>query len=362
MEKNIKRQKIVERDNFTYDERSDICKKSDNKCCHCGKTVFLGYGATIDHYIPLSRGGINSYINLVMLCKDCNIKKANKIIDPEEYLPYLKKEHLDKLIGYYQSYIKSFEYIDRTNLLCCDEYNINFDFKFYPNKHNNKVFMLKSIDYTIEKVDEDNIYEAVGFFIKSIKKLNKLNTEENAFNNILFWYNFGCLYMVKYKGDIKCLYTVVLQQQDAINVIKYGLNYAFIIRAFTYYNNDLCDTIAYHSLKTIIDLIMDEQNIDQIPVNIKFLYKDRTALYVMNAFDMEIYKNVNISEAYTIINKYDGLGEINDNENVQKLFSKFKDLTIRELEDWIYYVTDEFDTLNWMIQDIIYSYDIKKGK
>jgi hypothetical protein len=195
--------------------------------------------------------------------------------------------------------------------------------------------MYKSIDYVIEKVNEDNLDEAVDFFIKSIRKLNKLNSEKNAFNNILFWYNFGCIYLVKYKGDIKCLYTVVLQRQNPINSIEDGIDYSFVIRAFTYYNNDLADTITYNSLKRIIDLIMEEQNIDQIPVNIKFLNKDNTAMYVMNAFNMNVYKTSNISESYTVISKYDGLGNINDNVNVQKLFSKFKDLTAKELEDWI---------------------------
>jgi hypothetical protein len=31
---NIRRQKIVERDDFTYDEKLSIAIKSDERCCH----------------------------------------------------------------------------------------------------------------------------------------------------------------------------------------------------------------------------------------------------------------------------------------------------------------------------------------
>jgi 5-methylcytosine-specific restriction endonuclease McrA len=58
--------------------RKRIYKRDNNQCVYCGVEKNL----TIDHIIPRSRGGKNSWINLVTCCSHCNLKKANKT--PEE--------------------------------------------------------------------------------------------------------------------------------------------------------------------------------------------------------------------------------------------------------------------------------------
>ena len=58
--------------------RKRIYKRDNNQCVYCGSEKNL----TIDHIIPRSRDGKNSWINLVTCCSHCNLKKANKT--PEE--------------------------------------------------------------------------------------------------------------------------------------------------------------------------------------------------------------------------------------------------------------------------------------
>ena len=41
----------------------------DKNCAYCGA---LDYNLTMDHVIPLSKGGINSVSNIVMACGSCN--------------------------------------------------------------------------------------------------------------------------------------------------------------------------------------------------------------------------------------------------------------------------------------------------
>lgn len=55
-------------------------------CQYCGKLKEL----TIDHVIPVSRGGKSTFENCVTACKDCNNKKSNKL--PSETFMYLKKQ------------------------------------------------------------------------------------------------------------------------------------------------------------------------------------------------------------------------------------------------------------------------------
>ena len=58
--------------------RKRIYKRDNNECVYCGSQRNL----TIDHVIPRSRGGKNSWTNLVTCCRSCNLKKADKT--PEE--------------------------------------------------------------------------------------------------------------------------------------------------------------------------------------------------------------------------------------------------------------------------------------
>lgn len=53
----------------------------EERCYYC-----RGYGLklTIDHFMPISRGGLHSIENLVMACRSCNSHKKDK--DPHEFM------------------------------------------------------------------------------------------------------------------------------------------------------------------------------------------------------------------------------------------------------------------------------------
>ena len=46
-------------------------------CVYCKVPIPFGEDS-VDHRIPLSRGGLNVYSNLVVACKSCNSKKCDK--------------------------------------------------------------------------------------------------------------------------------------------------------------------------------------------------------------------------------------------------------------------------------------------
>ena len=58
--------------------RNNIFKRDGNQCNYCGDRKTL----TIDHILPKSRGGKDSWKNLTAACHECNTKKGNKT--PEE--------------------------------------------------------------------------------------------------------------------------------------------------------------------------------------------------------------------------------------------------------------------------------------
>ena len=57
--------------------RDMIYKRDKHKCQYCGATKRL----TIDHVIPKSKGGDDSWENLVVACSSCNTKKSNKLLE-----------------------------------------------------------------------------------------------------------------------------------------------------------------------------------------------------------------------------------------------------------------------------------------
>ena len=60
-------------------------------CYYCGG-LFKPKDLTMDHIVPLARGGRSTKENLVACCKDCNNKKKTLLpIEWEEYMESLNK-------------------------------------------------------------------------------------------------------------------------------------------------------------------------------------------------------------------------------------------------------------------------------
>ena len=57
--------------------RAMIYARDQNKCQYCGSTRKL----TIDHVLPKSRGGEDSWQNMVVACSACNTKKGDKLLE-----------------------------------------------------------------------------------------------------------------------------------------------------------------------------------------------------------------------------------------------------------------------------------------
>lgn len=54
--------------------RNNIYRRDNNCCVYCGSNRKL----TLDHVIPKSKGGPNTWTNLVTCCSSCNVKKGDK--------------------------------------------------------------------------------------------------------------------------------------------------------------------------------------------------------------------------------------------------------------------------------------------
>lgn len=57
--------------------KAAIYRRDNYSCQYCGSTRSL----TIDHLVPKSRGGKDTWDNLLLACSSCNIRKADKPLE-----------------------------------------------------------------------------------------------------------------------------------------------------------------------------------------------------------------------------------------------------------------------------------------
>jgi len=84
--------------------RRNIMKRDGNNCQYCGASKNL----TIDHVLPRSRGGEDTWENLVTACDTCNVRKGNQT--PEEAgMPLDHKPYRPVHITFFQSLLGGVE-------------------------------------------------------------------------------------------------------------------------------------------------------------------------------------------------------------------------------------------------------------
>ena len=56
--------------------KNRVWTRDGGRCVMCGSSE----GIHFDHILPVAKGGDNTEANIQILCKDCNLRKSDKII------------------------------------------------------------------------------------------------------------------------------------------------------------------------------------------------------------------------------------------------------------------------------------------
>lgn len=93
---------VSERRKFTDYEKKTVYARGNGRCAICGKPLKFD-DMTIDHKIPLSRGGTNEFNNLQPACLTCNIMKGNLEVSEffgklKEIYKFSKRQRFHKII------------------------------------------------------------------------------------------------------------------------------------------------------------------------------------------------------------------------------------------------------------------------
>ena len=370
----MERRKIWEREFLTYEDKVEIAQKSDDRCCHCGKLVYTNYGATVDHFIPLYKGGTNRWINLIMLCEDCNKKKDDKIMDIT-YCKYLKPKYQKELNGYLDSYIKSFDYINRNYMFACDEYTIfqQYGLENRILKKNKKVqAMVRNMGqkYIFKRATWDDFSKLCEYFKKYCKKYDCFGSDDAVKVNIGFWLQFGAIYYLERNNEISLMTVFTIKhmtEMDRYNNLESVLN----MYCFSYYSSETAFTLIVNAVTELTRFILNEQGLAFMPVNFTMLGEDKlfssVAAYLTRGSMKGVGNSINGFSTVSCVvlskDKYKETGGVSldciteeDTAKLAKFFSKFSPVN----DDVREYFKNNSDSnwADWMLYDILSPEDI----
>lgn len=215
LQKALPRKKVVERVWFSKDVKEDILRKSDGVCAHCGCPVAIGDNFTVEHVVPISKGGTNDLVNIVALCQTCNTTKGDCVWHPYEYLTYLHDENKKELGEYIDKYFHDKRWFTRNNFCQVDfkkiEVNIPFAGKQKTLRRGDQTLLARrcmTVNYKLQKAlyyDLQDIYDMQIAYMKRNKlKVDKAAIKETISNAFLNWGYLLCSQKRWHQGRVFC--------------------------------------------------------------------------------------------------------------------------------------------------------------
>ena len=198
----MQRVQTESRKHFDYYGRVQVLNKTGCKCARCGMSLDTK-SMTVDHFIPLSKGGSNDYSNLIPLCHDCNVIKNNYVMHPCDYINYLDDEHKDEILRIYDWYCEDYKWYNKNNLTIEDKAIIYYPLMLQSSKAHRKKgdwAKLYTGNAIIEKVDYSMMDELYEYITKYMKKYDLDTSELKDIMSEIF--GLGCLYRVRNNSGI----------------------------------------------------------------------------------------------------------------------------------------------------------------
>lgn len=179
--------------------------KENNKhiCYYCGKNIIDPDDLTVDHKIPVARGGQTVEFNLVISCKNCNLTKSN--LNESEYrsilneaIELMKTTKLCDIILFNNSLESAMEFkklliskkSEYQKAIECEKNNLielTRQLVLNPNKdlkiNKKMVNLIKRIDMIKLNMEKNNFIESLA--TKVINYIKDNNTPDEIYNKIL---------------------------------------------------------------------------------------------------------------------------------------------------------------------------------
>lgn len=211
----------IKRRKWTEEEKHNTLKACNNRCACCSTKLDMKT-LTIEHVVPISKGGENVEENFVVLCKTCNSRKGNKFCWPGGY--YMALDNRGKMIVI-ENYTK--DWVRR---------NIDLEYvKEYPMIAEACSTMLypENTRPTGKYIPQFifDIYEITSEGVNSV--LKELNLKRKDFMDTLYQDSVFSLVGVKGRtsGRTVALYTVQCVGKEKVNTIFISEVYSSSVKA-----------------------------------------------------------------------------------------------------------------------------------
>ena len=187
---------------FDTETRERILKKSKCKCARCGKELNMS-NMTIDHIIPLSKGGTNKEYNLIAMCKKCNKEKGSSVFKPSDYYKGIPKYMLPKLDKMFEEYMYGEDFFSWSNLFKQDIITIETEVTHKPSRRCVKIYTVKSNFQKAYYKDLNDIYEYLLYYYSVYN--DKLYNKWYIKKLVSAVFTYGCWYFIRSGNKIKFL-------------------------------------------------------------------------------------------------------------------------------------------------------------
>lgn len=155
------RTRVEERILIDPQTRSDVYHACGCRCAHCGKHLNYRTEFTIEHVVPLNKGGTNQKKNLVALCQDCNKTKSDDIIRPADYYPHLPKQKAEEVTAVFEEYIQSVDFLDKNNLFELDRFDLKSNTAVLLKNHK---FVFAPTTLHVEKLRKEAAFDWLYYY------------------------------------------------------------------------------------------------------------------------------------------------------------------------------------------------------
>lgn len=340
------REKIENRKRWTSVEKLFMLQKSKSRCCHCGKELSLST-MTVEHVIPISKGGTNDMENMVALCETCNAEKDDLVVNPIDFYKFINKDYMEELVEKQNNYYNEVRWVSRKNFLPEDIQSIVVEVPINQPKSGaksrvkngkrvvqmatyKKTLCIKRAVYS----DLDEIYNLTLDYYSRHESL-KGYSKEYCKNMISEVFNDACFYIVT-NSDNKILAAFPISIMVGKEDDKYMAYFHFsgFVTTEGYHRESIIVSVLHNIICAMGDLNFGGDNL--VVFVLSLLKDDKDAMFVGDTIDRKspvppsIISNSDsafISKLYVAQSK-----EAEEVDDIDEAIKKFTEAIIKRLK------------------------------